>query len=183
MADLGTRSLPFRFISFNPTSGLWYTLTGFFLLQKLSCDRWHVLEAFLTTHKTKIGRACTKKTQPLPPSLLSPICPPYPHGIAPPAPGATPTKKPSCVSCGRWPARVRSGRQSRRPSVVRRPLPPLDDDTQQPTVPTERWRRQWGGAWERRRDREERVREDVYPSFRGVECSDEILKIERATEP
>ena len=56
----------------------------------------------------------------------------------------------------------------------------LDDDTQQPT---ERWRRQWGGAWERRRDREERVREDIYPSFRGVECSDEILKIERATEP
>ena len=39
------------------------------------------------------------------------------------------------------------------------------------------------GAWERRRDREERVREDVYPSFRGFECSDEILKIERATEP
>jgi hypothetical protein len=27
------------------------------------------------------------------------------------------------------------------------------------------------------------VREDVYPSFRGVECSDEKLKIERATEP
>ena len=40
-----------------------------------------------------------------------------------------------------------------------------------------------GGAWERRRDRKERVREDVYPSFRGVECSDKILKIERATEP
>ena len=40
-----------------------------------------------------------------------------------------------------------------------------------------------GGAWERRRDREERVREDIYPSFRGVECSDEKLKIERATEP
>ena len=40
-----------------------------------------------------------------------------------------------------------------------------------------------GGAWERRRDREERVREDVYPSFRGVECSDEKIKIERATEP
>ena len=58
--------------------------------------------------------------------------------------------------------------------------PPLDDDTQQPT---ERWRRQWGGAWERRRDREERVREDVYPSFMGVECSDEKLKIKRATEP
>jgi hypothetical protein len=40
-----------------------------------------------------------------------------------------------------------------------------------------------GGAWERRRDREERVREDVYPLFRGVECSDEKIKIERATEP
>jgi hypothetical protein len=36
-----------------------------------------------------------------------------------------------------------------------------------------------GGAWERRRDREERVREDVYPSFRGVECSNEKIKIER----
>ncbi len=57
---------------------------------------------------------------------------------------------------------------------------PLDDDTQQPT---ERWLRQWGGAWESRRNREERVREDVYPLFRGVECSDEKLKIERATEP
>jgi hypothetical protein len=33
-----------------------------------------------------------------------------------------------------------------------------------------------GGAWERRRDREKRVREDVYPSFRGVECSDEKIK-------
>jgi len=40
-----------------------------------------------------------------------------------------------------------------------------------------------GGAWERRRDREERVREDVYPSFQGVECSDKKIKIERATEP
>jgi hypothetical protein len=38
-----------------------------------------------------------------------------------------------------------------------------------------------GGAWERRHDREKRVREDVYPSFRGVECSNEKLKIERAT--
>ena len=58
--------------------------------------------------------------------------------------------------------------------------PPLDDDTRQPT---ERWRRQWGGAWERRHDREERVREDVYPSFRGVKCSNEKVKIERATGP
>ncbi len=39
-----------------------------------------------------------------------------------------------------------------------------------------------GGAWERRRDREERVREDVYPSVRGVKCSDDKLKKERATE-
>jgi hypothetical protein len=45
------------------------------------------------------------------------------------------------------------------------------------------WRPLVGGAWERRRDREERVREDIYPSFRGVKCSEEKLKIERATEP
>ncbi len=45
--------------------------------------------------------------------------------------------------------------------------PPLDDDTQQPT---ERWHRQWG-AWERSRDREERVREDVYLSFRGLNAA------------
>ncbi len=125
------KSLPFRSISFNPTSGLWYTLTGFFLLTRAfscnpwfaggasRCDCWRVLEAFVP-HRTKIG--VHKKTQPLPPSLLSPICQPYPHGIAPPAPGATSKKKPSCVSCVRWPAHVRSGRQSRRPSVIRRPL-------------------------------------------------------------
>ncbi len=54
--------------------------------------------------------------------------------------------------------------------------PPLNDDTQhnQPNDGVG----SGGGGWERRRDREERVREDVYPLFRGVECSDEILKIE-----
>ncbi len=59
--------------------------------------------------------------------------------------------------------------------------PPLDDDTLHNNQPNDGVGSR--GAWERRRDREERVREDVYPSFRGVKCSDEKLKIERATEP
>ena len=45
------------------------------------------------------------------------------------------------------------------------------------------WPPLMGGAWERRCNRKERVREDIYPSFRGVKCSEEKLKIERATEP
>jgi len=40
-----------------------------------------------------------------------------------------------------------------------------------------------GGALERRCDWAERVGEDVYLSFRGVELSDEKIKIERATRP
>jgi DNA-binding protein len=40
-----------------------------------------------------------------------------------------------------------------------------------------------GGTIERRCDRAERVGEDVYPSFGGVELSDVKIKTERATGP